>query len=608
MSHEDIKSGFRTKVDMVDGGSKNVRVLLLKANEHIESNALSDDPFQDYYGTTDGSSMLLVPPYPLLELSTIGEYSTALSPTVAAMIANIDITGHKLICRFSEGSVPDDISYFVRREQAVCDNFFSSCVVDGDCDCPNFITLRLKTRWDLEVTGNAYWEVIREPAKDSSIARIFGLKQLPSYTLRLSQQGEQVICKRKVICKVATNDGSGGIEKVIADPMNPDPNNMIDIPFRYKYVDKYSNRRFRKYCQIRNGKTVWFKQFGDPRIMSKKDGSYLTKRGNIPILDRATEIIHFRIYSSRTPYGLPRFSGNLMGVTGERAAEEVCYRGLNSNQIPAMALLVSGGAVTDDSIHRIQEFIEAQVAGKLNYSTVLIIESESDTSEDLRDTSKVKIDLKPLSQYQHTDGLFREYRDGQRANLRESFRIPHLYWGNVEEVGKAAAEARRLTDEQVFSPERKLFDERIDDTILPYVGEDDIDGILHWRYVSNSPDITDTDALVKVLAAGERTGALNPRISRLILEDITNKNLGPVVGIPKDQPFSLTLGKTIRTKGDPTNEFNQPGEQADRRDGLLSHNDMTSEIELKADTGGDDLSVLESVRNTLNEEASKRGW
>lgn len=618
-------------------GKNALRAVVIKANEEAVSRALADDPFGGLYEKTDSSGALLIPPsYPLLELSSMPEYSTALIPTVGALTANIEQTGFKLVSRFDEGTVPNDLKFQVRKEYACAINFFNSCVIECDDDNPTFTALRVRTRTDLENTGNAYWEVVREPRPEGVLGRIIGFRHLASHTVRLSYQGDAISVKRKVVELVATDagDGTGDPEFIPIDPLaTMDTNQKIEIPFRYKFSEKFVKTRFRRFCQIRNGKQVWFKQFGDPRYMDYRNGKYSGNGWTVGVKNRATEVIHFKLYSSRSPYGIPRYVGNLIGITGERTAEEICYRSLDSNQIPAMALLVSGGQITEDSIERMKQFVEDQVAGRRNFSTIMVLEMEPDSSDDTGELSKSKMELKPLSQYQHTDGLWKDYRDGQRANIRQSFRIPELYWGKTEEVGKAAAEARRLTDEQVFAPERALFDERMDNEILPFIGDEEVDGVLHWKFSSNSPQITDTDALVRVLTASEKTGGLTPRISRAILESITNRNFGPVIGVPRDKPFSLTLGETLASRGTPQNSLNLPGEQGDRRDGLLGHSDMTGEVAQSAGSppaspanpvdvgiaqaiadrvkellGVGEIEAISEIRDSLNSEASSRGW
>jgi len=62
-----------------------------------------------------------------------------------------------------------------RVERARLDSFFDFCCYDH-----SFVDLRRRTRQDLEVTGNAFWEVLRDGKGD--LARFV---YVPSYTVRL---------------------------------------------------------------------------------------------------------------------------------------------------------------------------------------------------------------------------------------------------------------------------------------------------------------------------------------------------------------------------------------------------------------------------------------
>ena len=62
-------------------------------------------------------------------------------------------------------------------------------------------------------------------------------------------------------------------------------------------LQKYpSRKRFRRYVQIRDGKRVYFKEFGDPRLINARTGK-VDDNAEVP----ATEIIHFKLYC---PYSL----------------------------------------------------------------------------------------------------------------------------------------------------------------------------------------------------------------------------------------------------------------------------------------------------------------
>jgi capsid portal protein len=145
-------------------------------------------------------------------LCCLFEHSNSLRPNVDAYATNIDGFGHRLdpaidleaenadervaeslyleaLATGEDGGeilsfepTPEEIANRVKElerlaqvEKARLGAFFDSCCYDY-----SFVELRRRSRQDLEVTGNAYWEVLRNGKGD--IAR---LVHVPSYTVRL---------------------------------------------------------------------------------------------------------------------------------------------------------------------------------------------------------------------------------------------------------------------------------------------------------------------------------------------------------------------------------------------------------------------------------------
>lgn len=99
-------------------------------------------------------------------------------------------------------------------------------------------------------------------------------------------------------------------------PLQP----YVDMEYFYKGTAISRKKKFRKFRQNVGGKTVYFKEFGDPRIMDKRSGKYIGETDEaIEIDDQANEIIEFRIGSM--PYGEVRWIGQVLTVDGNRKAE-----------------------------------------------------------------------------------------------------------------------------------------------------------------------------------------------------------------------------------------------------------------------------------------------
>lgn len=90
---------------------------------------------------------------------------------------------------------------------------------------------------------------------------------------------------------------------------------MIRDDDRDELQEYPSRKRFRRYVQIRDGKKVYFKEFGDPRLINSQNGQIESREGDfVP----ATEIIHFKRSFKRKPRGT--FLRSLIGI--EKALDD----------------------------------------------------------------------------------------------------------------------------------------------------------------------------------------------------------------------------------------------------------------------------------------------
>jgi capsid portal protein len=489
-----------------------------------KSKQLPEDPLESLIETGE----VIEPPFELLTLSMLSEHSTELGQCVAAMEINIEGFGHRLIPRVNVGK-PDltdaekKVVEQVKIERVKLDNFFAYAAFPD-----SFTKFRRKLRVDIEHTGNAYFEVIRNAA-----GKIQSFSHIPAYQMRLAKLEPEFQLVDVPMLQLQA-DGSIKIEKI-----------KMHLRFRRFVQGRIIHRRDLSFA---GGLALrWFKEFGDPRHYNCDDGALETEKNPVSIDKRANEIVHLKLYSTRSPYGIPRYVGNLLSIFGDRAAEEINYITFQNNNIPSMLLLISNGQLTQGSIDRIKDFVESQIQGQDNYSKFLLLEAESPDVEG-EDAGQVKIDVKPLTSEQHKDALFQNYSKNNQDKIRRSFRLPPLLVGRTDEYTRATVEAsRRMADEQIFAPERDDFDDFINLRIFPAMG------ITLHKFKSNSPNTTDNTELVKILGGSEKTGGMTPRIARIMLEDILGFELPPFPpDFPADRPFSETMAEAVKNKADPS--------------------------------------------------------
>jgi PBSX family phage portal protein len=519
---------------LVIGGRKEdsatIETLKAQAAEPGRSKELPEDPFQAM--TLDGR--LIEPPFDMMTLAMLKEHSTELGQCIESMVINCESFGYRFIPRvkLDEPQADDALKTAVKRERVRLENFFAYASLKD-----SFTKLRRKKREDLEATGNAYWEVIRNAA-----GQIQGLNHLPAYQTRLSTLEEDQLELKVPILELQV-DGSVKIEH-------------ITTWARFRRFAQSKTISMGRLTAVGSYKVRWFKEFGDPRVYDNRTGEVVTdpkKLKELPEVHRANEVIHFTLYSTRSPYGLPRYIGNLLSIFGDRASEEINFTTFQNNAIPSMVVLVSNGQITQGSIDRITEFTESAIMGSDNYSKFLILEAESEDIEDGEDASQVKLDIRPLVKEQHKDALFQNYSENNQDKIRRAWRLPPIFVGRSDDYTRATAEtSRRLADEQVFNPERDDFDDFVNLRIFPAMG------IIYHKFKSNSPNTTDNTELVKLISGGEKTGGMSPRIARKLLEDIFGQELPEFPeDFPADVAFSLTMAEAVKNKADPA----EPGQQ-----------------------------------------------
>ena len=218
------------------------------------------------------SAGALIPPYDPETLCLLVEHSNSLRQNVDAYATNIDGNGYRFdavidfdaedarskvadaitlerLAAREARTLPEGMStapsaeevsarftelrQAARVERARLDAFF-----DFACFDHSFVDLRRRTRQDLEVTGNAFWEVLRDGKGD--LAR---LVYVPSYTVRLLPLDREAV-------EVT--------ERARVSPVSFDT--------------VRSRRRMRRYVQVQSTECVYFKSFGDPRVISRSTG------------------------------------------------------------------------------------------------------------------------------------------------------------------------------------------------------------------------------------------------------------------------------------------------------------------------------------------------
>lgn len=295
-------------------------------------------------------------------------------------------------------------------------------------------------------------------------------------------------------------------------PLEP----YVDVQYFYKGQTVSRKKKFRKFRQTVAGKTVYFKEFGDPRIMDKRDGKYAEEGGEaIDIDNQANEIIEFRIGSQ--PYGEVRWIGQVLTVDGNRRAEVLNNNYFREGRHTPLMILVKGGTLTDESFTKLQGYMN-EIKGESGQHAFLVLETEANDNTTAFDGEKTAdIEIKDLASILQKDELFQEYLENGRKKTQSAFLLPDLYVGYTTDFNRATAQtAMEVTEKQVFQPER---------TSLAWIINNRLLNGYQFKYVEvffEAPDITNPEDIQKILNVTERAGGITPNVAK----ELTYKTLG----------------------------------------------------------------------------------
>lgn len=402
----------------------------------IRSTALeADDEFAQFFkdNALQQKVDIIQPPYNQNTLAGLCQINNALSPAIEAMVNNVDGTGHTIRPRDEGDGSGDEVegNSELASKQKRIENFFVE-VFPGQ----SFTTLRKQLRRDLETTGNAYIEVMRDRKGDMVFLRYVRAKDV-----RLVK---------------------------LDDPIEKD----VKITRNDKQVTVTMLATERRYAQIVGNKVVFFKEVNATRHLHKKEGLWegseaLESDTNaIEPQDRANELIHLTMIPDiRSPYGVPRWIPQLPSVLGSRKAEEHNLEYFNSGGIPPVLVTIAGGQAAEEGAKTLEQFFSGQATNK---QRAVIMEVENVGGSLDKEGSGTKIDVHRFGAEKVSDSMFENYDARSEKRVRRAFRLPPLFVGQAEDFSFATAFASyTVAEAQVFQPERSEFDEMVNNIIMP---------------------------------------------------------------------------------------------------------------------------------------------
>ncbi|QIB26088.1 phage portal protein [Caloranaerobacter azorensis] len=433
---------------------KSMQVKIIKAINNITENLIQKAESKQNLNNQETNENFIYPPYSLRALKDFVNHSTILPQCIRSYKNNI--AGFGLEVKYKDDyneETPEMIREFEKAEEI-------RDLLNIDMDTKEVFEKLIESR---ETYGIGYLEIIR--SLDGQVIQIDFIEDT------------ETIFKTPAL-----------------DPAQ-------DYTYFYKGKEIKHKKKFRKYKQVKAGKTIYFKEFGDPRIMDKRTGEYLKEGQTLELQYQANEIMEFKVGTGE--YGTVRWIGQLLNIDGSRRAENLNNNYfLNGRHTPLM-IVIKGGTLSDESWEKLQNYMN-DIKGENGQHAFIVLEAEDNENKtDLEGTKPVEVELKDLAGILQKDELFQDYLENSRKKIQSSFLLPDLYTGYTSDFNRATAQtAMEITEKQVFMPERKSLAWQINHRLL---------NGYNFKYVTfyfKGPDLSNVDDIVKALNIAERAGGL----------------------------------------------------------------------------------------------------
>lgn len=467
-------------------------VRVIKSQTPLDNNDLIEKaltPTQVSPEEKTSASEWITPLYDMRGLRAMVSQSTILPQCTRAYRNNIPGYGIGIRYKDDVDETPEMAAEYQRAEEIID-------LLNMDMDTKEVFEDVIEAR---EMYGIAYLEVIRNMAGE--VSQIEFVKDTPSVTKTI--------------------------------PIEP----YQETDFWYNGRIEKRPKKFMKYRQQSGGKTVYFKEFGDKRIMDKRTGLYVDE---LDMEYQANEILEFAIGTE--PYGEVRWMGQSLSVDGMRKAEYLNNNYFRNGRHTPLMIMIQGGTLTDESFEKLQHYMD-DIKGEEGQHSFIILETEStDNSLDFEGTSQPTIEVKDLASILQQDELFQAYLDNGRKKVQSAFLLPDLYVGYTTDFNRATAQtAMEVTEKQVFQPERKSLAWVINNKLLSEFG---------FKYVEAyflEPDISNPDDLVKILQVCNSAGGLTPNKAKQVVYEALGEVSEDYDGEWGEIPLTYSKGSMTAT-------------------------------------------------------------
>jgi len=249
-----------------------------------------------------------------------------------------------------------------------------------------------------------------------------------------------------------------------------------------------------KLIQKVGNKYVWFKLFGNEKILNRFTGQFKDAIDNVDEI--ANEIIPLTQYSWRSAcYGLPEWLPALYSMFGDLKEQEYNIDFFVNYGVPAYALLITGSTLTDEVQEEVTKYFETQLKGSSHKTLTL----STPTGVEMK-FERLSVEAKEAS--------FRMYRKDNRDTILTAHHVPPYRASIVEQGqlgGNVATETDRIYLDSVVNPRQRAISWIINRLIIQKGLE-----ITGWEFKFDDINVQDAEKDSQIHQRYFQIGVLSP--------------------------------------------------------------------------------------------------
>lgn len=244
-----------------------------------------------------------------------------------------------------------------------------------------------------------------------------------------------------------------------------------------------------KLAQVIDTKMVWFKLFGDKRLLNRYTGEFV--KSELKPDQAANEIIYLRQYTYKsTVYGVPEWIPAVYPMFGDYNQTIYNIDFFLNFGVPSYAVVIEGGGLQSDQQENIKEYFRTHMKGN-NHKTLV-----------MNTPKNVTVRFEALN-VGEKEASFRGYKKDNRDEILIAHQVPPYRVGLVEQGalgGNVAEEADKIYQSSVIQPRQNMYEWYINELIIKQgfgitgwvlrfedlrVDDKDLNSRVHERYIMN---------------------------------------------------------------------------------------------------------------------------